>query len=112
MYDIIGDSAVNFCNTFNEKFPQIFDGDRITTVSSCMNDRECSNRMSFTHMNNSYCQCAMWTQHYRTPSKTCPNSKHEICCGTGSTFYRPEALPVAQPTVTKHWRILLNKNQK
>jgi len=61
MYDIIGDSAVNFCNTFNEKFPQIFDGDRITTVSSCMNDRECSNRMSFTHMNNSYCQCAMWS---------------------------------------------------
>jgi len=27
-----------------------------------------------------------------------------------SIFYRPDALPAAQPTVSKHWRLLLDRN--
>ena len=35
--------------------------------------------------------------------KTTPTSHHSV-------FYRPDALPAAQPTVSKHWRLSNNNN--
>jgi len=41
----------------------------------------------------------------RSRQKTTPAPHHSV-------FYRPDALPVAQPTASKHWRQKINRTQQ
>ena len=48
-----------------------------------------------------------WTTGVISRAKLRSNHHHQH-----PVFYRPDALPVAHPAVSKHWRELLNKNAR
>ena len=86
-----------------------------------------THKHTHTHLYNGPLSGTTWVSQYQKGKTNLDLLKQEIMCGSGiswaicksapcsrqmtmpaphySVFYRPDALPAVQPTVSKHWRI-------